>query len=710
MLESHGVAEGHLVDTHHGGEGVLKRMLDDVRKFGFSGYLKSSYSTAAGSSEGMIGFNSGEPSVTIYVFKKAGSSAERVYQGQRAAEFIWEDSMNAECSLSLHSRISVQDLEKRFAEAKVGRVELLPPPSIGAAKGVGEIQRLAGKEDAAAQRILAWAKEGYNVSNLVRLYLTDPSAATRALPYFEANIQRLQSLEEVLRLLDTEGYEREAESLERRMHDPERLLDLEGELEELRRRIEGYEVARAEEEIRESMERKAVDEKIDSVYDLILQYHRQQSGESAAPTCEVCGSPLQEDGACPKCASYEPKPRFGRSLNPRFTFDSFVSGPSNRFAEAAAKAVAENPGKSYNPLFLYSKSGLGKTHLLQAIGNKIASAGGVVTYAPTDVFEAELIGAVTNNTLEEMRKAYRGSDALLIDDVQFLTGKERIQEELFQAFTEITERRGQVVLAADRMPKEIPSLSERLISRFESGLVADIQPCDYETRRAILERRVTNEKLDVPPDVLLYIAEVCKDNVRQLEGGLNRVVAFSSLMHSTISISLAQEILRQEERNARRQLTPKVELLSGKSYLLEEQKPDFAHRLFVGKVREGRDGLAIVRGHPRGLRQRLEQTEAAILWLTDKESKEEATIPPSLERIMVTVEEFMEDSPKAVILLDDVQYLISNNAFEGLARFVRTLVDEVSERDAIFILSIDPEGLKPQERSVIEREMEVVRT
>jgi hypothetical protein len=116
-----------------------------------------------------------------------------------------------------------------------------------------------------------------------------------------------------------------------------------------------------------------------------------------------------------------------------------------------------------------------------------------------------------------------------------------------------------------------------------------------------------------------------------------------------------------------------------------------------------------VRGHPRALRQRLEQTEAAILWLTDKESKEEATIPPSLERIIVTVQEFMEDSPKAVILLDDVQYLISNNAFEGLARFVRTLVDEVSERDAIFILSIDPEGLKPQERSVIEREMEVVR-
>jgi hypothetical protein len=271
------------------------------------------------------------------------------------------------------------------------------------------------------------------------------------------------------------------------------------------------------------------------------------------------------------------------------------------------------------------------------------------------------------------------------------------------------EKGGQVVLAADRLPKEIPSLSERLVSRFESGLVADIQPCDYETRRAILERRVTNEKLEIPPDVLLFIADVCKDNVRQLEGGLNRVVAFSSLMHSTITISLAQEILRQEERSAKRQLAPKVDLLSGKSYLLEEQKPDIAHRLFVGKVREGRNGLAIVRGHPRALRQRLEETDASILWLTDKESKEEATIPPSLERIMVTVEEFMEDSPKAVILLDDVQYLISNNAFEGLARFVRTLVDEVSERDAIFILSIDPEGLQPQERSVIEREMEVVR-
>ena len=683
-------------------------MLDDVRKFGFSGYLKSSFSTPAGSAEGIVGFNSGEPAITVYVYHRA-SASERLYQGPKAAEFIWEDSVNPECSLSLHSRVSIPDLEKKFSEAKVGRVEIMPPSSLAAPKGVGEVQRLAGKEDVAAQRILAWAKEGYNVSNLVRLYLTDPSAATRALPYFEANIQRLQSLEEVLELLDTDGYEREAESLERRMHDPERLLDLEGELEELRRRIEGYEVGKAEEEIRQSLERKIVDEKIDSVYDLILQYHRQQSGEAEVAKCEVCGSRLMADGTCAQCSTAFTKPGFGRALNPRFTFEAFVSGPSNRFAEAAAKAVAESPGRSYNPLFIYSKSGLGKTHLMQAIGNKLASSGKTVTYSPTDVFEAELISSVTNNSLDEMRRAYRGSDAFLLDDVQFLAGKERIQEELFQAFTEFLERGGQVVLAADRLPKEIPSLSERLVSRFESGLVADIQPCDFETRRAILERRVANEKLDVPPEVLVFIADVCKDNVRQLEGGLNRVVAFSSLMHAAVTISLAQEILKQEERNAKRQLAPKVELVSGKSYLLEELKPDLAHRLFVGKVKEGRTGLAIVRGHPRTLRQRLEKVDADILWLTDKESKEEATIPPSLERIMVTVEEFMEDSPKAVILIDDVQYLISNNAFEGLARFVRTLVDEVSERDAIFILSIDPEGLKQQERSVIEREMEVVR-
>ena len=708
-----GVPEGQVVDKHRGGEGVLKRVLEDVRKYAFSGYLKLDFSLNGDVAEGLITFNSGEPSIALYAYRKAGPGrGERVYQGGRAAEFMWEDSLFVESSVSLRSRVSLSEVERRFPDARVGRVELMPPPSLTNPRLRGEIHHLAGKEDPTAQRILEWAKEGYSVSNLIRLYTSDPSAAMRALPYFEANIQRLQGLEEVLRFLDTEGYEREAESLMRRMRDPERVLDVEGELEGLRRRIEGFEEKEAEEEIKQDQERKKVDEKIDSVYDLILQYHRQlTSGEAQTAVCERCGSALDGEGRCPTCPSAAPHSIFGRDLNSRFTFESFVSGPGNKFAEAAAKAVAESPGRSYNPLFIYSKSGLGKTHLVQAIGHHIVASGSKkVIFAPTETFESDLIEAVTRNKLDEMHHAYRGTDALLLDDVQFLAGKERIQEELFQTFNAILERGGQVVLACDRPPKEIPSLGERLITRFESGLIADIQPPDLETRLAILERRSSSERLTVPKEVLAFIAEVCKDNVRQLEGGMNRVVAFSSLMNSPITIELAQDILKQEERTSKRPVPVRVELIAGKSYLLEEEKPELAYRLMTGKVREGYQGLAIVRGHPKALKQRLGEAEATVLWLTDKESKEEKTIPPSLERIMVTIEEFIKERKRSIVLLDDVQYLISNTAFEGVIRFVRTLVDEVAEREAIFILSLDPEGLKPQERSILEREMEVVRS
>jgi len=716
LLVELGIPEGQVVDRYRGGEGVLKKVFDDVRKYAFSGYVKLAFELNVEKAEGAIAFNSGEPLLAIYVYKKGGASrSDRVYKGLKAVKFIWEDSLLPESSISLHSRISASDLEKQFPDARVTKMELLPPVDLTNPRNVGELQRLSGRADDVAHRILDWAREGYNVSNLIRLYASDPQAAARAIPYFESNIQRLAGLEEILRFLDTQGYEREAESLMRKMRDPERLVDVETELESLRRQIEGFDELHEDTpqiQIQKELERKRADEKIDGVYDLIMKYHKQISDVTSSPLkCPNCGGDLDAQGKCTNCPAATEKPAYGRLLNPRYTFESFVAGPNSRFAEAAAKAVAQSPGKSYNPLFVYSRSGLGKTHLLQAIGNQLAKdfPSKVIIMAPTDAFESELIDAIQNKTLDAMRQAYRSADVLLLDDAQFLAGKERMQEELFQTFNSIMEKGGQVVLTSDRQPKEIPSLSERLVTRFESGLIADIQAPDLETRMAILDKRVRGGGLQVPKEVLSLIAEACKDNVRQLEGGLNRVVAFSSLLKSDITLEKAQEILGVEAPKAQRKVVAKADLSEGHSYLVEEEKPEAAHRILLNKAREGYSALGIVRSHPKNLRARAGSADVTLLWLTDRESAQEKTIPPSLERMVNIIEAFIEEKKKAIILLDDIQYLVSNTNFDGVVRFLRSVVDSVTERNAIFMVSLSPESLKPQERSILEREMEVLR-
>ena len=207
---------------------------------------------------------------------------------------------------------------------------------------------------------------------------------------------------------------------------------------------------------------------------------------------------------------------------------------------------------------------------------------------------------------------------------------------------------------------------------------------------AILDKRIKSEELNVPHDVLTFIAAVCKDNVRQLEGGLNRVVAFSSLMKSNIHLELAHEILRFES-NVQKSPSQKVELAEGHSYLLEEERPEIGHRMLASKVREGYSGLGIIRSNPKLLRGKM-GSDIQLLWLTDHESKDEKTVPPTLERIIAIIEEFMSENNRSIVLLDDIQYLIGNTSFEGVIRFLRMLVDQVSEMDAIFLLSMNPEG------------------
>jgi chromosomal replication initiator protein len=234
-------------------------------------------------------------------------------------------------------------------------------------------------------------------------------------------------------------------------------------------------------------------------------------------------------------------------LNPRYNFEGFVSGAGNQFARAAAEAVAERPSKAYNPLFLYGGVGLGKTHLMHAIGHEVKrrQPQSAICYVSSEKFTNEMISYVRNEKMSSFRDKYRGVDVLLIDDIQFLASKERTQDEFFHTFNALHEADKQIVIASDRPPKDLAGLEERLRSRFEWGLIADIQPPDLETKVAILQKRAENEQCALPMDVALYMATNIRTNIRELEGAFTRLLAWSSLNGVEITLSTAQQALKQ---------------------------------------------------------------------------------------------------------------------------------------------------------------------
>jgi len=250
-------------------------------------------------------------------------------------------------------------------------------------------------------------------------------------------------------------------------------------------------------------------------------------------------------------------PSSAGQLNPRYTFDSFVVGSCNQFAHAAARAVADHPANRYNPLFIYGGVGMGKTHLMHAIGRSLMQhrAGMRIVYTSSEKFMNEMIASIRTDRMSQFHQHYRNADALLVDDIQILANRERTQEEFFHTFNELHEHGKQIVISSDRPPKDVTGLLDRLRSRFEWGLMVDVQPPDLETKMAILDMKAEAEGVELPEDVRIHIATKTKSNVRELEGALIKLIAYSSVTDTPISLAMAQQVLRHLSAGADKRIT-----------------------------------------------------------------------------------------------------------------------------------------------------------
>ena len=695
--------EGKLIRTTRGGPNALKQLLLDLKKYSFSGYVRSVRTASGRRAEGIVLLRGGNPEASLYQRDEAQD------RGRSALKKVWQDSYDEACVLELHARIDMDGLVREHADAVLER----PAKVVKKAK----IPQAMERADIEKQ-IRAWRTRGYDVTSVEASLQADTAVLTASVVAMREGVKKAEAVAEILAGLDITGFESRAASLRERLRDPLGHPDIDTEVESLRDAIESLRQIEARRQVEVARERDS-QERTRQVLELVMRQQQALRPGATLSTREEFAKALEEA---------PPARDEATNLVQSFTFESLVVGESNRFAHGAAVAVAKQPAKSYNPLLVTSGPGLGKTHLLHAIGNYIASHSkdAKVLYMTCEAFGSGLAAAKEQGSLAPYRERIRGVDCFLLDDIQFLSGMPELHEELFYTFNDLHDAEKQIVLASDRPPKAIPNLDERLVSRFESGLVAGLEPPELPMRIAILERRARDAKVSIDSDVLAYIANLVQDNVRELGGAFNRVVAFSSMMGRPINEEVAREVLSGARADGRSETVPEPtteprverertpssgsgELTPGRSYLIEEERPAEAFRLFAQFLGGGGSGLVITRTNPKRVRQGHDLPAERVLWLTDREGSEEETIAPSLERIVYEIEDFMTKQSRGAVLLDGIEYLVSNNSFDAVLKFVRRLLDAISESHYAFIISLGPATLKDLELKVLERDMDVRR-
>jgi len=406
----------------------------------------------------------------------------------------------------------------------------------------------------------------------------------------------------------------------------------------------------------------------------------------------------------------------------RFTFETFVVDETNRFTRAAAFAVAQSPGITYNPLFIYSPTGLGKTHLLGAIHNRIRKNEPALKqiYVTCEEFTSDVVQSMGMPNSGAMRR-YDDADVLLIDDIQILAEKESAQEMFFQIFNNMHTEGKQIVITSDRPPKELTTLEKRLRTRFEGGLIADIQHPSLELRTAILIKKSAERGLRLKANVIEYIAANITLSIRELEGALSKLHAEHTLKGKTIDLARATGLLKdyvtpetKPQKVARRPKAPEPaaeEVPSGLdwgfSYLLEVIQPDPAYKLFTQAINDA-NGLLISRTNPKQLKHFYDLGNADVLWLTDM-SEGEGTISSMLEEIMEVLMARISANERTVIMLDGIEYLVHIHGFDPVINLIRRTKDAISEKEIILLVPLSPKTLQPEECAVIERELHAIK-
>jgi len=735
------VPDGKVIRTMNGGPDALKGLLGDVQKYMFNGLLKILNIQGDKVFQGFLITIDGSPKASFLRLEDPTTGqAIGKKMGREALPEILANSKESGAVLELQKvdsnallddiggvNISEQAIEelwsKPAAAPKKGK-KRRGRRRIGLTWGAqpGKLEEKAQAADPAAElkaKVEAWRDAGYALGSIEKLDYSELEMTRAAISVFEGKVRKLEALKEVWDAMDATAFPNEAYRLQTLLKTPDSADEAESLVNELEKKIAASKeeekrarVKQLEDELRQKKLEKQREDKQAAVYDLVAKHM----------------GPKTRQVACDGAPEELPEAVVGVSVSPNFTFDNFVVGESNQFAQAAALAVADNPGTAYNPLFIWSGPGMGKTHLLQAIANKIkaASPGSRIVYTTTEKFTNDLVAALQQKRLMEFRNHFRSVDLLIVDDIQFLADRERTQEEFFHTFNALYSAGKQIVLASDRPPKEIPTLEERLVSRFEGGLITDMQLPGFETRAAILRQTALDSGIELPDDVAELIAKGIQTNVRQLKGGLNKVVAFSTLMKKSINYDLAKEALKDiigapapvppTPPAAPAALTPQPpagggipeKLLPAQSYLVEEERPLHSFGYLKKYSAMGKPALCISRTNPTRIQAKYKFENTEMYWLTDRDSSKVETLSYSLEKLIFVIQQFLKNNEGCIVLLDGVMYLIQNNSFDAVLTFMRRVIDDISEAEAIFLVSMAPGTLESQQLKILEREMEPI--